>query len=243
MTIHDYPADLNDGTAPARPLWVCLEGPNGIGKTHLATALAARLGTDCCLLRELSDASDDQVVAQVMGALAAAGDAFLRTGHPLTETFTLLALKVREHELVDRLPEPPRIVLEDRGVDTVAVYQAAIMTNGLDTYSGTDDERDEAAWELVQQIHTTVLPWRPLPDLTMLITDDPESCARRWQQREGSPLTPDQRRLVDRVTRLYQRQAEHDPERIRVIARDGHDTGELLDELQYLVLAAAGGAR
>jgi len=231
-------------TSQQRPLWVSLEGPNGVGKTHLATMLTARLGADCRLLSELTDTSDDQVATQVIGALAAAGDAFLRTGHPLTETFALLALKVREHELVDRLPDRPRIVLEDRGVDTVAVYQAAIMTSDPDACFHTDDERDEAAWELAQQLHATALPWRPLPDLTLLITDDPETCARRWQQREGSALIPEQqRRLVDRVVRLYQRQADHDRGRFRVVARDDRETDEIVDELHNLVLAAAGGTR
>jgi dTMP kinase len=38
-----------------------------------------------------------------------------------------LALKTRERERVEAMAAPPRIVLEDRGLDTVAIYEAAIM--------------------------------------------------------------------------------------------------------------------
>lgn len=212
--------------------WVCVEGPNGIGKTRLACALAARLGPGCQLLTELTDAQGEHVSAQVIGALSAAGDAFLRTGHPLTETFALLALKVREHELVKQMPAPSAMVLEDRSVDTVAIYQAAIILGE----HATEDE----TWTLAQQIYQTAAQWLPVPDLTLLITDDLDNCWRRWAEREGTPLTAQQQRLVSRVTGLYHRQAAHEPERFRIVARAGRDPDEIVAEMAHLVLVADG---
>lgn len=212
--------------------WVCVEGPNGVGKTRLARALATRLGPGCQLLTELTDAKGEHVPAQVIGALSAAGDAFLRTGHPLTETFALLALKVSEHELVTQMLAPPAMVLEDRGVDTVAIYQAAIILGE----HATEDE----TWTLAQQIYQTAAQWRPVPDLTLLITDDLDNCWRRWAEREGTPLTGEQQRLVSRVTGLYHRQAAHEPERFRIVARAGRDEDEIVAEMAHLVLAAKG---
>jgi dTMP kinase len=144
----------------------------------------------------------------------------------------LLALKVREHELVTQMLAPPAIVLEDRGIDTVAIYQAAIML-------GEHAPEDET-WTLAQQIYQTAAQWRPVPDLTLLITDDLDNCWHRWTEREGTPLTDQQQRLVSRVAQLYHRQAAHEPERFRIVARAGRDQDEIVAEMEHLVLAAGG---
>jgi dTMP kinase len=218
--------------ATARTRWVSVEGPNGVGKTHLTRALAARLGPDCQLLTELTDTQGEHVPAQVIGALSTAGDAFLRTGHPRTETFALLALKVREHELVTQMLTPPTIVLEDRGIDTVAIYQAAIMLG--------DQATQEQTWTLAQQIYQTAAQWRPVADVTLLITDDLEDCARRWAQREATPLTGEQQHLVRRVAGLYHCQAAHEPERFRIVVRTGRDEDDIITEMAHLVTAVGG---
>lgn len=209
--------------------WVSVEGPNGVGKTHLATALATRLGPGARLLSELTDIGGQTLPGQVIEALAS-GQSFLRTGHPLTETFALLALKAHEHEMVARLPHPPSIVLEDRGVDTVAMYQAPILLGP----GASDDE----AWRLAQGVYSAAEVWQPAPDLTLLILDDLQTCVGRYEQREGHPMAGDERALVAQATRLYQRQAVHEPDRFRVVHRTGRDTEDVLDELEHLVLTA-----
>lgn len=57
--------------------------------------------------------------------------------------------------------------------------------------------------------------WRPAPELTLLVLDDINHCLRRYAEREGAPMTDEEQHLVTRVARLYQRQAEHEPDRIR----------------------------
>ena len=44
---------------------------------------------------EISDHGPDTLEGQVIAALSAGGDLFLRTGHPAAETLALLALKAR----------------------------------------------------------------------------------------------------------------------------------------------------
>jgi dTMP kinase len=73
------------------PLWVSIEGINGVGKTSAARSVAAVLGARCLLLDELTDQSVDTLTGQVIAALSAEGDPFLRTGHPIVETLALLA--------------------------------------------------------------------------------------------------------------------------------------------------------
>ncbi|MGH3469485.1 MAG: ATP-binding protein, partial [Thermocrispum sp.] len=178
--------------------WVCAEGPNGVGKTHLLTALAGRLGRRCRLMAELTDVEGEHVPTQVISALST-GRSFLRTGHPRTETFALTALKVREHELVTQMSAPPGIVVEDRGMDTVALYQAAILLGPV----ASDDD----TWALAQQIHATAVAWRPKPRMVLLILDDLPTCFRRYAERVGAPMDADEQHLVTRATRLYLRQA------------------------------------
>jgi dTMP kinase len=127
---------------------------------------------------------------------------------------------------------PPAMVLEDRGIDTVALYQAAIILGE----HATEDE----TWTLAQQVYQTATQWRPVSDLTLLITDDLENCWRRWTEREGTPLTGEQQHLVSRVAGLYHRQAAHEPERFRIVARAGRDQDEIIAEMERLVVAVGG---
>lgn len=110
------------------PCWITMEGMEGVGKTYLLRRLAQRLGRRCVLVDELTDIAGGGLPGQVVSALSSAGDVFLRTGHPLTETFALVALKVREYERMQTVEGlDADIVMEDRGIDTVALYQAVIL--------------------------------------------------------------------------------------------------------------------
>src|SRR5437867_8049956 len=102
-----------------RPGWVSLEGVNGVGKTWLAAQVVRGLGTACLPLVELPDSAPGHLAGQVVSALAAAGDRFLRTGHPRTEALLLAALMVHRYEHA-RIRPAVRVVLEDRGPHSVA---------------------------------------------------------------------------------------------------------------------------
>lgn len=217
-------------------LWVTLEGIEGVGKTYLARELARRIGPRCTLLSELTDQDAEGLPGQVIAALSRAGDVFLRTGHPLTETFALLALKVREHERLEGAGANADIVLEDRGVDSVAVHQAAILASEWPL---------EQMHALAQRIQVVAARWRPLPDLTLLLVDDLEVSARRFAQRIGRSLQEDELALMRRADDLYARQAAADPGRFVVINRAGTTEEEILGRMQQVCLdrAAAGRQR
>lgn len=213
---------MHEANVVVSPLWVSIEGINGVGKTRLAVALSGRLGAEGRLVSELTDGGGDGLRAAVVAALST-GRSFLRTGHPLTETMALLALKVREYELVAALPDPPAIVIEDRGVDTVAVYQAAISTCRFPT-GGDTAAVDRMMRAAADRVYATAAAWRPLPDLTVLLVDDPAACERRFADREGRAMADDEQQIVARARRLYRWRAGIEPERIRVVDRAALDS-------------------
>ena len=213
--------------ASGGPLWVTVEGLNGVGKTYLAGRLAARLGKGCRLISELTDLGTDHLSGQVIAALQRPGGTFLRTGHPLTETFALLALKVLEYERIREQTASGGcgvpVVVEDRGVDTVAVYQAAILAH--------DDPSEDAA-DLVRRVHETAALWRPQPHLTLMLVDDLDACLTRYAARLGMPVSAADRQLLAEVAELYANLAAAEPDRITVVNRAGRDEQETLAEMQ-----------
>lgn len=205
---------------PAR--WITIEGIEGVGKTYLAGQLAARLGSGCHLLGEVTDAASGSLTSQVITALSRTGDFWLRTGHPVTETLALLALKVAEYERFQARGED-EIVLEDRGIDSVAVYQALVLAG-----AGAPDTAVRQAMELV---YATAARWRPPPDRTILLVDDTAACLSRLQQRTGVTASREDQALVARAAELYAGQAAREPERFRVIRRTGKNPEETIGDL------------
>lgn len=184
------------------PLWVTFEGTNGVGKTHLAQLLSRQVD-GAVLLDELPDAAPDRLAGKVIAALAERGDPFLRTGHPLAETFALLGLAVRRRE------EAPAaaVAVEDRGCDSVAVYQALTLA-----------ERDGSdPYPLALRLLAVADGWRQRADLTVLVTTDETTRRAQWSSRLARPLTDEERRRADAVARLYERIADQDPDRYLVL--------------------------
>lgn len=211
-------------------MWVSVEGVEGVGKTHLVRQLAAGLAVRCVLLDEITDQAGAGLVNDVVSALSSAGDPFLRTGHPAAETLALIALKIREYERARHLRDAgPEIVLEDRGIDTVAVYQAVII-------SGTDATL-ELTLDLARLIYATAAHWCPLPDLTLLLTDDLDRCIGRFQARTGHILPPGDRALIARAGQLYDRIAARQPHRFAVIDRARRTETEVLGHMRAACLS------
>jgi dTMP kinase len=181
--------------------WVSIEGPNGVGKSYLL-AKARELLHGAVILDELPASRTDQLTCRLTDALGA--DPFLRTGFPLTETFTLLGLAVRRYE--QARAAGAELVVEDRGVDTIAIYQTVITAGGDDL-------------SLALKLLETAALWRPSAQVTVLVLDEPQQCLDRWRARVGHPIHPEQRALMEAAARLYERLAIHDPHRYALIDR------------------------
>ncbi|MEV4830597.1 hypothetical protein AB0K25_20040 [Micromonospora sp. NPDC049257] len=185
-----------------------IEGINGVGKTSAARAVTAQLGERCLLLDELTDSRGTVLHGRIITALSEHGDPFLRAGHPVAETLALLALQIGKAErLSERDLTGVEVILEDRGVDSVAVYQAAILR------SANPDSTPEA---VASHIRCGFRRWRRLPDMTILLTDDPKECARRFADRIGRALTPADLHLLNEIDTLYRKVAADDPDYVQL---------------------------
>jgi thymidylate kinase len=215
--------------------WVNIEGVNGVGKTYLAQLAAQQLGRQCLPLVELPDTPAAQLPGQVIGALRSAGDLFLRTGNPRTETLLLAALQVHRWESLGQV-SPGQVVLEDRGPHSVAVYQAAVLA---DAAGVSDPQAMTTAWHIL----STISYWRPEPTATVVVLDEPGRCLHRFEQRLGRPASESERVLVARVDRIYRLLVAAEPGRYHVIDRQGaneeHAIGRITDICRRVAAAAS----
>jgi dTMP kinase len=142
-------------------------------------------------------------------------------GTPLAETWLLLAIKRYDLDTVIAELSHGRAVIEGRSVDTTAVCQALLL------HPDTPDAALETAIALLDFASS----YRPLPDLTILITDDARAAIARTQQRDQRVLTPEQATFMSEACALYERVAATDPARYRVLDRrtvDEHEAAKAI---------------
>jgi dTMP kinase len=225
MTTITVPGPRRAGAERNRPLWVSVEGINGVGKTTAVHATAASLGSRCLRLEELTDQAADTLPGRVITALASKGDVCLRTGYPVVETLALLALKFREVErLTPELLDGVDVIAEDRGVDSVAVCQGAILHA---------EHRGTPARAVADHILATARRWRSMPDATLLLTGDREVCMARFAARIGRALPANTLEIIEQTDQLYRELAAAEPERYTVIDVTGYapeETGKTVED-------------
>lgn len=207
---------------------VSIEGLNGVGKTYLTNRVvdaAERRGeTPPLVIEDFSrrttssgDAGAD-LGRRLLRALVSAShsERFLRAGFPRSETLLLLAIKMHDYETALPALRAGRSVIEGRSIHSTAVYQALIM-----------NPDDEDAFAHAHQIRDQAARWRPLPDLTIVLTDHVDTAVHRAEARNGAAFTPEQWTLHRRAAVLFERLAT-DPTHVRLLDRRDHDTDTLV---------------
>jgi dTMP kinase len=227
--------------ACARGPLISVEGITGVGKTYLTERALETFEIKPLLLGSFSQRSatpanptltrDPPLTyaqAPSLGKVllralreASEGDPFLRGGTPITEALLLIAIK--RHDLDTVLPDLAggRCVIEGRSIDTTAVCQA------LQLHPDDPGAALEAATALLQLARG----YRPLPDLTILVTDDPDQAIARTQQRDQRTLTPEQATFMRAAGALFERLAATEPGRYQVLDRrtvDEHQGADLI---------------
>ncbi|MBV9024155.1 MAG: thymidylate kinase [Streptomycetaceae bacterium] len=213
---------------------ISAEGLNGVGKTYLTNRAVEALDDKPLMLDEFSQRANGRpgLGEALLRSLreASAGDPFLRGGTPMTEALILMAIK--RHDLDTVLPElsSGRAVVEGRSVDTTAVCQALLLH--------PDDP--DAALETATALLDLASSYRPLPDLTILVTDDTSEALVRAQRRDRCVFTNEQAAFMRKACQLFERLAATDPARYRVVDRRSVDEHEATEQIRAWIQDADG---
>lgn len=202
-------------------LLVSFEGISGSGKTYFVRKLIERLGSArVSLIKELSDRAAPGVDKSIIAALHFSNDRFLRLGVPKTETFLLLALKIFDAETAIQAGlQEGRVVVEDRSIDTIAVYQSIMLCNN-------DDVRSML---VARELIDLASRWRKMPDLTFLITDDFIRAISRAEERSQRPFSEDELEILRRAATIYDGYAKLFTDRIIVLDRRRLDEDQIIE--------------
>lgn len=204
---------------------ISVEGITGVGKTYLANRAVEALDDKPLRLDGFSQRANGRpgLGEALLRCLreASAEDPFLRGGTPLAEAVFLLAIK--RYDLDTVIPELSngRAVIEGRGVDSTAVCQALqLRPDNLD-----------AALETATALVEFAASYRPLPDLTILVTDDASEAVVRAQRRDRRVFTTEQATFMREACALFEQLAATDPARYRIVDRrsvDEYEAAELI---------------
>jgi dTMP kinase len=205
---------------------ISVEGVTGVGKTYLTSRTVEALDDKPLILDGFSRRAPGhpELGEALLRALreASGTDPFLRGGTPLAEALLLLAIK--RHDLDTVIPELSggRTVIEGRGVDTTAVCQALQLHPGAPV----------AALGEAAALLELAASFRPLPDLTILVTDDASAAIERAQQRDKRTFTPEQATFMREACVLYEQLAPTDPARYRIVDRRSAGEHEAAGQLR-----------
>lgn len=213
---------------------ISAEGLNGVGKTYLTNRAVDALETKPLMLDEFSQRANGRpgLGEALLRSLreASAGDPFLRGGTPMAEALILMAIK--RHDLDTVLPDLARgqTVVEGRSVDTTAVCQALLLH--------PDDP--DAALKTATDLLDLASSYRPLPDLTILVTDDASKALERAQRRDRCVFTGEQADFMRAACTLFEQLAAADPARYRVVDRRSVDEYEAAEQIRAWIQGAGG---
>ncbi len=207
-----------------RGMLVSVEGVTGVGKTYLTAQLRypGQGAAAAVMVEEFSRRpAQGELGHDLLHALvtAAHGDPFLRGGRPAAETLLLLAIKTYDYE-ARCVPALRRgqLVLEGRSLHCIAAYQSLIL------HPADDQQAYDEMWAILD----IAAQWRPMPDLTFLITDDINAAIERAEHRDRITFTPEHRRLHYRVAVLLDQLANDAPDTVIVIDRRHLDNDDAI---------------
>lgn len=200
---------------------ITIEGISGIGKTYLLNELKEQYRENESIIfhKEIMDEEHKEINKKIFEILFATKNQFFDTGNPKMETLLIIAKRANNDENVIRpVIETGKIVISDRGIDTICVYQSIMLYR---KYGG--DLHD-----YVKCIHNILSRFCLVPNKTILLTGDYKSAINRAEERNKLKYTDEEIEILKLAAELYQYIAKTYQNRFIIIDIDKE---ELSDDL------------
>ena len=153
-------------------------------------------------------------------------DRFFNMGVPLTETMLLLSRSMYKYEsTIKQALEDGKTVIEDRSIDTIALYQAILIAQ----------KNGGNPLEIAEQIYSFAGSFRQLPQKTFLLLGNPDLAISRAEKRDGIPYKPDEIRLLKAVDKFYSIYADAHPERFIKLNINKENSAQILHRMQKVI--------
>ncbi len=205
-------------------IFVSFEGISGVGKSFLCQQLRTCQDLPIKFVSELIDRRGDSMDSRIITLLRESGDRFFQNPYPLTTTFLLFTLTMHDTEAKIRPAlTDGQILIKDRYIDTLAVYQAILLCPGS----------FEQQVALANELYHIGVRWCPAPDVTFLIEDDFNTAIHRAEVRNGDHYRDDELAILNNAAKLYDAYAQYHPSRIVRLNRQELTNECILQRLRH----------
>lgn len=205
-----------------------LEGISGTGKTFYRKQLEKNIGNkeNILFIKEIFNEAQDGLNKKIFSALYHTEDRFFDMGVPLTETMLLLSRSMYKYESTIRQAlEDGKTVIEDRSIDTIALYQAILIAQ----------KNGGNPLEIAEKIYSFAGSFRQLPQKTFLLYGNPDLAISRAEKRDGMPYKPDEIKLLKTVDKFYSIYADIHPERFIKLDISKEDSEQIVHRMQNII--------
>lgn len=195
-----------------RPVYVSIEGIDTSGKTTLASAMLEHfVAAGCTVELKPESPSDPEVAARIEDALRRS--IFISEGFEHGPRAALFYMLYAECLAYQQISQDVQLVVADRGIDSIAVYQGAALQSservGAETLLG-----------VLESLYLSI--GGQIPDLTIFLAISSDTLQRRFYARHGRKPTVSELDELVRLQARYQRIASVRP---RCIALDADMPG------------------
>src|SRR3989344_5919754 len=203
--------------------YVTFEGINGVGKTFYLSKFKENFkNKDFSIIDDKLSGVSLRIFEAILNK-----DPFFRSGFPMEEALCWYAIDLIEFEKKGISPlNKNKIVIQDRGMDTTALYAAISLNKENNKISVID------LYKKIIKIREDI---GVIPDLTILFIDDFDLCIKRVEERDNRKYSKKEidflkeaREGFEKITKIY-------PNRIKVINKKNKSDDEVLDEIKKLI--------